>query len=248
MGSSPKKMGGRKRKGLLPGAPDPFPGCRKDPEYRRAYAAAYRAANRDLCIQRSIASRKKKPGEYRKRHRAWRSRNLLRERAKEAERRRRNPNTPATAKRSYEKRYGLILAKNAGRRAQKLRATPDWVDVYAVAAIYRLCREMNLRDGPKTWVVDHIVPLKHSAVCGLHIPDNLRIVHNAENCRKRNVLNDAWGVSPSAGTHGVKYASTMDLEYIARGPTHKEPRAASDRGTAAGPDSGHRCSAPSRYA
>jgi hypothetical protein len=34
--------------------------------------------------------------------------------------------------------------------------------------------------------VDHIIPLKHPNVCGLHYPQNLRIISHSENCSKQN--------------------------------------------------------------
>lgn len=35
-------------------------------------------------------------------------------------------------------------------------------------------------------VLDHIVPLKHSAVCGLNVPWNLQIITRAQNAAKSN--------------------------------------------------------------
>ena len=36
--------------------------------------------------------------------------------------------------------------------------------------------------------VDHIIPLKHELVCGLHVRSNLRLLPTLENIRKRNAF------------------------------------------------------------
>jgi 5-methylcytosine-specific restriction endonuclease McrA len=36
--------------------------------------------------------------------------------------------------------------------------------------------------------VDHIFPIHHEALCGLHVPWNLRVITNRENGQKRNSL------------------------------------------------------------
>ena len=38
--------------------------------------------------------------------------------------------------------------------------------------------------------VDHIIPLSHPLVCGLHTEDNLRIITSEENHKKTNKLLD----------------------------------------------------------
>ncbi len=75
------------------------------------------------------------------------------------------------------------------RRLKEYRqATPPWYDKSEVKAIYKLCREMNKRDGAKTWAIDHIYPLNGGVVCGLHIAINLRIIKRKENDQKGNFV------------------------------------------------------------
>lgn len=72
------------------------------------------------------------------------------------------------------------------RRRVEYARTPAWADKAAIRAIYRECKKMNQRDGARTWAVDHIVPLNHPLVCGLHVANNLRIVPYIVNQAKSN--------------------------------------------------------------
>jgi hypothetical protein len=45
---------------------------------------------------------------------------------------------------------------------------------------------MNRRDGARSWAVDHIVPLNHPLVCGMHIAVNLQIIRYNDNATKSN--------------------------------------------------------------
>jgi hypothetical protein len=57
-------------------------------------------------------------------------------------------------------------------------ATPEWVDMQALYAMYDHC--------PPGMHVDHIVPIQGENVCGLHVPWNLQYLTAQENSRKRN--------------------------------------------------------------
>ncbi len=66
----------------------------------------------------------------------------------------------------------------ARRRATQNNATPLWVDVDELKQIYSNC--------PIGYEVDHIVPISHLNVCGLHIPNNLQYLPRSENRSKSN--------------------------------------------------------------
>ncbi len=75
-------------------------------------------------------------------------------------------------------------------RARKLKATPKWLsfkDKERIKDIYAKRKVMSERD-QVTYHVDHIVPLKGDIVCGLHVPWNLQIITEKENCSKNNKL------------------------------------------------------------
>ena len=67
-------------------------------------------------------------------------------------------------KNNYEKR----LAKNAQRRANKLKATPKWHEKERITELYK--------QSSKETHIDHIIPLQSNLVCGLHCFDNLQAI------------------------------------------------------------------------
>lgn len=75
---------------------------------------------------------------------------------------------------------GARLARKRFRDAQKHMATPAWVDRVALNQIYAIARLLGEHH------VDHIVPLSHPRVCGLHVPWNLQILSPEENLSKSN--------------------------------------------------------------
>lgn len=70
-------------------------------------------------------------------------------------------------------------------RAQRKRATPDWVDRRALAAVYIESARKTLSTGI-IHSVDHIVPVINPIVCGLHVPWNLQVMVHEENVKKSN--------------------------------------------------------------
>jgi len=81
-------------------------------------------------------------------------------------------------------------AKEARRRSLKLKATPDWADHNYINDLYSNCKEAEELFASVgvdiKFHVDHIVPLKHSKVCGLHVEHNLQILTAEENMKKSN--------------------------------------------------------------
>lgn len=81
-------------------------------------------------------------------------------------------------------------AKLAAYRAKKLQAMPSWVDKKEIQNVYRDCTRTTAQTGI-AHQVDHIIPLRHKKVCGLHVPWNLQIITAHENAVKKNTFRTA---------------------------------------------------------
>lgn len=63
--------------------------------------------------------------------------------------------------------------------------TPPWADPAATAAVYARAKALTKETGV-LHEVDHIVPLNHPRVCGLHWHVNLQVLDHEANRRKGN--------------------------------------------------------------
>jgi len=125
----------------------------------------------------------------------------------------------AAGKRYYEKNRQAVIARAAARPAEEKRrnradykdrnvdvvradtsvrkrrhreATPKWLtpaERLLMRDLYVQARKMTELTRER-YVVDHIVPLRGEAVCGLHVPWNLRVITQEENLKKSNKLVD----------------------------------------------------------
>ena len=64
-------------------------------------------------------------------------------------------------------------------------SVPPWADLKAIRAFYTEAKRLTKETGTKHQV-DHMVPLKHKLVCGLHVPWNLQVLLASENSKKSN--------------------------------------------------------------
>ena len=105
----------------------------------------------------------------------WRAKNL--ERSNEATRRHYWKNVAASrAAQNTKHRENPAWSRSRERRIKQ--ATPIWVNRQAIIAIYAAC--------PPGHEVDHIVPITHKMVCGMHVPWNLQYLPMRENRSKHN--------------------------------------------------------------
>lgn len=93
--------------------------------------------------------------------------------------------------RSWQK---SATAQDRHSRARRKRttaidnATPPWLSKKQRAEIeglYEEARRLTISTRER-YEVDHIVPLHHPSVCGLHVPWNMRVVSKNDNNRKGN--------------------------------------------------------------
>ena len=132
--------------------------------------------------------------------RAYRERNrtepMPRPRMSEAERKARAVMRVAAWRQAHPEKYAAQLGRSEYKPrtpAQKARhaahqsvrsrgvrqAQPAWADKEAITAIYLEAQRQGMH-------VDHDIPLRGKAVCGLHVETNLKLLPPAENIRKRN--------------------------------------------------------------
>lgn len=155
-----------------------------DPERSRAAVRRWRAANivalRAKAKARYEANRARLRTERRRRFEAdpeiirgycrkWRGKNMERERVRTREWQRSRP--------------AWVRASRYRRLAAQILATPSWADHAAIEAVYVRAVDMQRATG-KPMHVDHMVPLRSSLVCGLHVHFNLRPLGAQENARK----------------------------------------------------------------
>jgi len=95
--------------------------------------------------------------------------------------------------------------ETARRRASKVQAQPKWADVAAITAIYTIKKRLQELTGQE-YHVDHIDPLQHELVCGLHVPANLQAIPASVNLGKSNHF------TPYRIKDGVTYA-LLDGEW-----------------------------------
>ena len=136
-------------------------------------AAAWNRSHKDL-----RNSRRRKPPREKQTRDQLLAKKREQESARYAANRERIKNRVALWKKT--KGRASVRANNALRDASKLKATPRWANLRQIADIYEQARFIAGSH------VDHIVPLRHPLVCGLHVEHNLRVIPARENCSKQN--------------------------------------------------------------
>lgn len=82
-------------------------------------------------------------------------------------------------KASRDKNKPLYNAATSARRRKLANARPKWVSWSSLEAVYMQAQLAGM-------TVDHIIPITHPLVCGLHVPWNLQLMTASENYKKSN--------------------------------------------------------------
>jgi hypothetical protein len=106
----------------------------------------------------------------------------------------------------YQKTYrqenlDVVRHHSAKRRARHKQAVVEWADNNKIKEIYTECEVVSKSIGV-VHHVDHIVPLTHKLVCGLHNEFNLQVLTAKENLAKKNCY---WPDMPDDVYEALKF-------------------------------------------
>ena len=128
---------------------------------------------------------KANPEKVRQKSKKWKAANPEKVRANGRKWARNNTNkTSASCAKWRADNPGKNLAKSARYKASKLQATPSWSETKLINDLYE--KAAAIRASGTDVHVDHIIPLRHPLVCGLHCYANLQILSAEENLKKHN--------------------------------------------------------------
>lgn len=144
--------------------------AKQNPDKEKAVKKAYRNRNPELVRAWKLANQK--------RNRA--TANARQRRYVEANKASVYTRTEAWAKANPAKG----CAKTMRYHADKLQRTPSWSDQDAIQGMYDLAAVF--RSVGLSIEVDHVIPLRGKTVSGLHVPDNLQLIHSSMNRSKSN--------------------------------------------------------------
>lgn len=91
----------------------------------------------------------------------------------------------ARKKQHQENNKAQYKASNSKYRTSKRKACPPWVNLKILQPFYCLAEELSIMTG-QVYHIDHIDPLQHPLVCGLHVPANLQVLSQFDNISKHN--------------------------------------------------------------
>jgi len=93
-------------------------------------------------------------------------------------------------RKAYKKNKRYYIDKGYLYSKRRRGAMPPWLNEdhkFMLEEIYEL-RDLRTQATGVVHHVDHIVPLRGTTVCGLHVPWNLQVIPATDNIRKGNTL------------------------------------------------------------
>ncbi len=92
-----------------------------------------------------------------------------------------NKKKRAISRKKWAIKNKKIIALHSRMRGKRVKqATPKWVNKKELYKIYQNCLP--------GYHIDHIIPITHPLICGLHVPWNLQYLPAIENIKKSNKL------------------------------------------------------------
>lgn len=140
-------------------------------ERKAAAVAAWQEANRGAFELARAAWKKSNPEKLRGYTSEWQKANRPKINAYKRAQRHVNP--------------ASVVKYEIARRAAEKRACVRWANPFFIGEIYHLSKLRTKVVGVR-FVVDHMVPLRHPLVCGLHVEHNLEVIENHLNEKKGN--------------------------------------------------------------
>lgn len=165
--------------------------CRKEKtkEYndkRKEYRDNYYQQNKERIKERVHEYQKNNKDKIKTRNKKYREDNIEHLRAYDRERYQRDKEKrKANVRRWRKNNPHKRAAMNAKRRAAKKQATVRWANLKSISILYHEAKIREELLGIK-FSVDHIIPLTHELVCGLHCEDNLQVITYSANSKKSN--------------------------------------------------------------
>jgi len=88
-------------------------------------------------------------------------------------------------RRELPHRKALNAMKGRERKLIVKNQTPAWADKEAIRQIYEAAQTWSMKFGVD-YHVDHIIPLRGTDICGLHVEGNLQLLEGRLNISKSN--------------------------------------------------------------